>query len=538
MEHDDAEIPQEEEDILQEEEEVPQEEEQAQERDVPQPPEAADGVPEEEEEELPRPEEAEANADGPQQRVPPAAAAAGVPMEAFPGVATLMDMARIWLAHQERHQERVDVQEKLETMFPGSIHGDGLLNYHKKADMALFHQGSAPLPTRFDVTSSRLHPFLNELLERGDLCGWGNQANPEQSIFIFANDAGAWTNVLREYGKLPMQLIRNEAQRWLGEKNRKVQNNIMAVTCIRASLTPGARDRLRPHKNLFTVSNDKEQMEIAPLLVKTLVDMATSSSRATNQAIRDMMRGGANIMMNCKQDISRVNVTFTNIIDQILARNMSMDESIDNVATCYLSCKDEAFVRYMSNKYEAYCDGTLDCDVFAFMDYALAFYNTRTTRGKWLAKNAQSHKIVSLSSQVDDLKKKLHQAMAARAARAEVKGGLRLAESTKKPFVRRTKNKKSNNSTSLRAGQKRDEQWMKQPPASGEPESKLMNGKIFHWCIHHMCWTIHRPEDCRLGHQHQAAQRNNRGHPMANNATATSSEMNYLARVAEVARDW
>ena len=522
-------------------------EEQAQPAAAAPPPEAANGGPgEDEEEDLP-PQEEEANGGDPQGPSAPAAAAAEVPMDRTTMEGLLRTICQCWSVPQDGL-----ASERQATLYPGSIRGVEPLDYHTKADMQLFRQGSAALPDVFTGSSSQLHPFLNQLRDRGVMCGWIDPSNPGNSIFMFQDDAGGWIDILREYGKLPMSAVRNEAQRWVGEGDlalqRKPQNNIMAVTCIRASLSRGVRDRLRPHKSLFTI----EDTEIAPLMIQALVDMTTSSSRATNQALRDMMRDSQNIMIRSKQNISNVNVVFTDLIDQMHARDLPVDDAIDNVAACYLTCKDASFVEYISHKYEAYCDKTLDCTVYTFMEFAEAFYNTRITKGKWLNKITDKAKIVALSSQVSDLNSKFQQAMAAQrsiqAKRAEVMGGLQLAESTKKPFVRRLKNKKSKSSASLRAGQKADELWKKVPPGEGEPETKRVNGKVFNWCIHHMCWTVHRPSDCRLGHQQQSL-RSNRGYPMANNATfrstrqqaATSStntrEMNYLARVAEVSRD-
>ena len=43
--------------------------------------------------------------------------------------------------------------------------------------------------------------------------------------------------------------------------------------------------------------------------------------------------------------------------------------------------------------------------------------------------------------------------------------------------------------------------WMKVPPTEGERKSKMVNGKLFHWCQFHKQWTRHKPSDCRLGKQ-------------------------------------
>ena len=42
------------------------------------------------------------------------------------------------------------------------------------------------------------------------------------------------------------------------------------------------------------------------------------------------------------------------------------------------------------------------------------------------------------------------------------------------------------------------EAWKKVPPNAGEPLTKKIKTKDFHWCKHHMAWTVHLPTDCRL----------------------------------------
>ena len=46
--------------------------------------------------------------------------------------------------------------------------------------------------------------------------------------------------------------------------------------------------------------------------------------------------------------------------------------------------------------------------------------------------------------------------------------------------------------------QRKDEAWKRVPPQAGEPLTKQIRNKDFHWCVHHMAWTVHLPSNCRL----------------------------------------
>jgi len=292
---------------------------------------------------------------------------------------------------------------------------------------------------------------------------------------------------------------------------------------------------MRAHESTFVIKG----VTIAPLFIMSLVECSTSSSRHTERSLHAAMRQGKPLMKAKRDNISKVNQSFNNIIEQFQARDMSLGETIDDIFDCYSHCQDKNFVKYMTAKYDAVCDGSLEIDAHQFMAKALSYYNAKLTKGEWCNKS-DGQSIIALSSEVDDLKTKLAQTATALSSQAKMKGSLRLA---KKPSVgRKFKNKKTN---SFKSVQRKDEEWKKKPPANGESESKVVRNKTFHWCIHHMCWTIHRPDDCLLGRERSGSQRSNF---MANSATAarsqsgprsptTGHELNYLARVAEYSRD-
>ena len=46
--------------------------------------------------------------------------------------------------------------------------------------------------------------------------------------------------------------------------------------------------------------------------------------------------------------------------------------------------------------------------------------------------------------------------------------------------------------------QKKDKEWKKMPTKNNEPKHKQICKKTWHWCIHHMKWTVHMPKDYNL----------------------------------------
>ena len=41
--------------------------------------------------------------------------------------------------------------------------------------------------------------------------------------------------------------------------------------------------------------------------------------------------------------------------------------------------------------------------------------------------------------------------------------------------------------------------WKSVAPKLDEPKTKTVNGKVYHWCLHHKKWNIHSNDECDLG---------------------------------------
>ena len=99
-------------------------------------------------------------------------------------------------------------------------------------------------------------------------------------------------------------------------------------------------------------------------------------------------------------------------------------------------------------------------------------------RNEWTLETPKKDAIIAMKAELDSLKGQLALTTKTKTA-AEDDGG--------------SDNKKLTNKNR----QKKDEAWKKIPPATGDPHTKKIKEKEFHWCIHHMAWTIHHPDDCR-----------------------------------------
>jgi hypothetical protein len=68
---------------------------------------------------------------------------------------------------------------------------------------------------------------------------------------------------------------------------------------------------------------------------------------------------------------------------------------------------------------------------------------------------------------------------------------------------------------------------------------------MYHWCEHHMAWTVYKPADCLLGKQHKEDQKKKSQKAVANSATfaaaaATAVNPQFAALMASITNldDW
>jgi hypothetical protein len=155
------------------------------------------------------------------------------------------------------------------------------------------------------------------------------------------------------------------------------------------------------------------------------------------------------------------------------------------------------FKSYIRQQHEDYLDGKLTTITHkALMTSAKRKFDCLKTKGLWGAKSPDNKKIVAMAAALNVLKGQLKLDSKLNA----------IANEGKKKSDKRDK-KKNKKSTYNQWEQKKDEAWKKEPPKDGEKCEKEVGKYTYHWCKHHMAWTMHKPADCLLGKQHKQDQR-------------------------------
>jgi hypothetical protein len=207
-------------------------------------------------------------------------------------------------------------------------------------------------------------------------------------------------------------------------------------------------------------------------------------------------------------NIDKIHTYFNQNFAQLKARGQSVDDVHTILFEAYLQgVPDATFHNYMSRLQDDWMDQTGDMKDATHEDImkkAKAKYDLLVNSGKWGAKSPDQEKIIALEAQVKELKDLKLSAQLINKLKQGQKGKGQRSQSQTQPKQGQqqasTKQKNSKDRSNKRF-QKQDEEWKTTPPKDNEPTQKQVGKKTFHWCIHHMKWTLHKPDDCELGKQ-------------------------------------
>jgi hypothetical protein len=249
-------------------------------------------------------------------------------------------------------------------------------------------------------------------------------------------------------------------------------------------------------------------------MYKVIMHLATINTVATTQTLHDNLYSLGVFTATVHGNINKIHGEFDRNYLQLTAHGATIDDPIGILFHAYAQVPCYNFKKYISRQHEDYLDGALTTTHEILMTSAMCKYDYLKVKGQWGTKSPDNEKIVAMSAVLNALKghlkldKKLTDI-------ADGKGG---GKGGRKGGGGAKKNKKN---TSNKTFQEKDKEWKKVPPKDGKKMSMEVGKYMYHWCVHHMAWTVHLPAECRLGKQHKDGQKGTKPAYKANSASYT-----------------
>ncbi len=315
---------------------------------------------------------------------------------------------------------------------------------------------------------------------------------------MFANNAGCQVNITKGYGQIDKARLKCACERFckpggVDSQTRAKQNNMMMSICLAKLLTAAAQARLLTYRNKYTFDG----VEYTPLMYKIIMRLATIDSVATTQMLHENLQSLGMYAAMVSGNIDKVHSKFDKNYSQLIARGVTVNDPIGILFEAYLVVPCHHFKSYIHQQHKDYLDDKLTTITHkALVTLAKCKFDWLKTKGLWVAKSPDNKKIVAMTAALNALKGQL---------KLDPKLNT-IANEGKKKGDKRDKKKNKKNTYNQR-GQKKDEAWKKEPPKDGEKHMKEVGKYTYHWCEHHMVWTVHKPANCLLGKQHMEDQK-------------------------------
>jgi len=156
-------------------------------------------------------------------------------------------------ANQEGLEDEVEsIQNNPEVeiefaLTPGQLKSGVIIDYSTTNGRKLYKSSTEPLQNLHDLSAENLRDFLKLLEHRANIYDWNT------ILEILNSKDDAFIHLLRQYGSVTMEEVREDAKLYVNKNTRAAQDSQQLADCIFSSLTIEARNSVTLHESDYTI---------------------------------------------------------------------------------------------------------------------------------------------------------------------------------------------------------------------------------------------------------------------------------------------
>lgn len=364
-------------------------------------------------------------------------------------------------------------------MAPARISID-ILDYSTKAGKDQYYKATAPLSSKednYDCSPDGLTNFLQLLRRRALEMGW------EDTILLIPDDVnnltGTAKDFLKYYGSYSMEHLTQVAKLYHPNKNNRLtQESFQLWNCLMDSITKDARDKVTVKEGEYTIEGES----CGVLLLKIIISKASVDTNASMAAVRTQLATLDRYIKTVDYDIAVFNHHVETLLSRLVSRHQSSQDLLVNLFLAYKTVDDQEFHRYINQKESDYEESS-QADVLTpekLMSMALEkFTILKEVKKTWREMSAEQKQIVALNARLEKSKTPSNKKENVKTSKRNDKKGGRKPKKTSSAKARK------------------DLPWMSETPKPGEPTTKTVDGREWHYCTKHKKWGSHKTSDCK-----------------------------------------
>jgi hypothetical protein len=254
------------------------------------------------------------------------------------------------------------------------------------------------------------------------------------------------------YGQLTLANITVHAAGYVNLPIRDAQNSMLLYKYLLDSLTEAAKLVMVTMSHQYHVNN----LPIGTLFLKSIIGRSSIDTKAKVLLLRESVSHLYLKMIEEKGNVRLFNQHVSELKSALSGRGQDVSELIMHLFKAYEQVPDQQFNRYIEAIRDRYDADIEDVTAEQLMQLAVNKYDLLAQRNAMPFDNVE--KIVALQTTINE-----------------------------------------DNKTGQRGRRTRvQDAWKRVPLKVGEPKTKTMDGKTYHYCPNHKAWCIHTLDQCLL----------------------------------------
>jgi len=299
----------------------------------------------------------------------------------------------------------------------------------------------------------------------------------------------------QQFADISMEEVREHAQVYQDRAARDAQNAEMLIQCLKASISRKVYNKVYLQKEKYTITrrNTHEVVEDGVCFLKTIIDNYYSNTRSSTKQIRKQLAQLNYYMRNvAKGDVSRLCEHTRELIYELNAAGETTNDLLANLIEALKEAPDVNFQRWLSNQVDLWSMRKLDWkqDGSDLMDEAEVYYQEAINTHRWGKKTHKQDVVYAFKTEESESEVEKQPSNS-------YEDTIKALAAQMKEYAEAYTAKWGNPSTS----DDKKYAWKLIPPKDNEPSEKRMytdgKSKVYHWCPHHLQWTIHSPSECK-----------------------------------------
>ena len=243
---------------------------------------------------------------------------------------------------------------------------------------------------------------MKSLEERASEYAWND---PEGILWVRPRPNTQPINILRNYGSISLETIRDHELTYWNSGNRASQDDRMLYECIMNSLSTQGKSKIQVNSDEYQFGNPKVPSGLC--LLKVVVRESYLDSNATAGMIREQLSTLDLFMPSVSNDITRFNSHVKMLVNALHARGQRTLDLLTYLFTVYVVCNDQEFVKYIRDLQTDHEMGTITMSSRVLMAQAEKKYKILVTTKRWEAPTAMDEKLIAMQARLSSLQQKL-----------------------------------------------------------------------------------------------------------------------------------